>query len=84
MSDHADVTWVQVATLDDLWEGDFIGVEVDGEEVIVMHLPGGELRCFQGMCPHQEILLAEIEPSLVSFGGRLESMDDEWVWSIHT
>lgn len=28
--------------------------------------------------------LAEIEPSLVSFGSRLESMDDEWVWTIHT
>ncbi|WP_257168102.1 MmoB/DmpM family protein [Bradyrhizobium sp. SRS-191] len=28
--------------------------------------------------------LAEIEPSLVSFGGRLDSMDDEWVWTIHT
>lgn len=27
--------------------------------------------------------LAEIEPSLVSFAGRLNSMDDEWVWTIH-
>jgi toluene monooxygenase system protein D len=28
--------------------------------------------------------LAEIEPSLVSFAGRLESMDEEWVWTIHS
>lgn len=28
--------------------------------------------------------LAEIEPSLVSFAGRLHSMDDEWIWTIHS
>lgn len=28
--------------------------------------------------------LAEIEPSLVSFAGRLDSMDEEWVWTIHS
>jgi len=28
--------------------------------------------------------LSEIEPSLVSFAGRLESMDEEWVWTIHS
>ena len=28
--------------------------------------------------------LSEIEPSLVSFAGRLESKDDAWVWTIHS
>jgi toluene monooxygenase system protein D len=28
--------------------------------------------------------LAEIEPSLVSFTGRLDSMDEEWVWTVHS
>ena len=59
MPTEDDVKWVKVATLDDIWEGDFLDVQVDGEEVILVHLPGGELRCFQGMCPHQEILLAD-------------------------
>ena len=27
--------------------------------VVIFHRPGGELRAFQGMCPHQEILLAD-------------------------
>ncbi|MFC2253502.1 MmoB/DmpM family protein [Labrys portucalensis] len=27
--------------------------------------------------------LTEIEPSLVSFAGRLSSTDKEWVWTIH-
>lgn len=28
--------------------------------------------------------LSEIEPSLVSFAGRLDSRDDAWVWTIHS
>lgn len=59
MSSDEAIKWVKVATLDDLWEGDFLDLQVEGEEVILVHLPGGEIRCFQGMCPHQEILLAD-------------------------
>jgi toluene monooxygenase system ferredoxin subunit len=53
------LNWVKATTLDDLWEGDFVDVEVDGEVVVIFHRTGGELRAFQGMCPHQEILLAD-------------------------
>lgn len=53
------VKWVKATTLDDLWEGDFVDAEVEGEELILFHMPGGELRAFQGMCPHQEVLLAD-------------------------
>ncbi|WP_338415159.1 Rieske 2Fe-2S domain-containing protein [uncultured Sphaerotilus sp.] len=49
----------KVGTLDDLWEGEMLEVEA-GEHVIVLVWPeGGELRAFQGMCPHQDIPLAE-------------------------
>lgn len=58
MSEPA-IKWVKATTLDDLWEGDFVDAEIEGEEVIIIHLPGGALRAFQGMCPHQEILLAD-------------------------
>ena len=60
MSDDA-LVWKKVATLDELWEGDCLDLQLDGEEVMLLHLKGGELRCYQGMCPHQEILLAEGE-----------------------
>lgn len=53
------LNWVKATTLDDLWEGDFVDVEVEGEIVVIFHRAGGELRAFQGMCPHQEILLAD-------------------------
>jgi len=80
MSTDTDVKWVEVATLDDLWEGDFLGVEVEGEEVIVVHRPGGELRCFQGMCPHQEILLAD---GKVDFeAGTITCSAHEWEFSM--
>ncbi|MBF6558419.1 MAG: Rieske 2Fe-2S domain-containing protein [Acidimicrobiales bacterium] len=55
----ADVKWVAATTLDELWEGEILDVEVEGEPVLLAHLPGGELHAYQGICPHQEILLAD-------------------------
>jgi len=55
----ADVHWVPAATGDDLWEGDLLDVEVGGEPVMLVHLLDGPVKAFQGMCPHQEILLAD-------------------------
>ena len=53
------MTFQKVGTLDDLWEGEMLEVEA-GEHVIVLVWPeGGELRAFQGICPHQDIALAE-------------------------
>lgn len=51
--------WTRVATLDDLWEGDLAEVTVAGDPVLLVHLPGGELRAYQGRCPHSDYPLAE-------------------------
>ncbi len=61
MSEANAVDWRKAATLGELWEGDCLDLQIDGEEIMLLHLPGQEIRCFQGMCPHQEILLAEGE-----------------------
>lgn len=53
--------WVEVATLDDLWEGEMLEIEVEGERVLLVHLPGGEVRAYQGVCPHQERRLVDGE-----------------------
>ena len=37
----SELNWVKATTLDDLWEGDFIDVEVEGEVVIILHRVGG-------------------------------------------
>ncbi len=54
-----DILWVAASSADDLWEGDLIDVEVAGEQVMLVHLLEGPVKAYQGMCPHQEILLAD-------------------------
>lgn len=59
-----DLRWFDVANADELWEGELVDFDVEGENVIVVHLAGGEIKAFQGMCPHQEIGLVtgEFDP----------------------
>lgn len=81
MSDDV-VKWVLATTLNDLWEGDFVEAEIDGEQLIILHRPGGEIRAFQGMCPHQEILLAD---GHIDFdGGTITCSAHEWQFSMET
>jgi len=53
------VRWVSAISVEDLWEGDVLDVEVAGEQVLLVHLDGGGIKAYQGMCPHQEVLLAD-------------------------
>lgn len=55
----AEMLWVKAASADDLWEGDILDVEVEGEQVLLVRVLDGPVKAFQGMCPHQEILLAD-------------------------
>lgn len=55
----SDTQWHEVADLADFWEGEIFDFELDGEEVLLVHLDGGGIRAYQGMCPHQEISLAD-------------------------
>jgi toluene monooxygenase system ferredoxin subunit len=54
-----DVRWVKAAEADELWEGDILDVEVEGEQVLLVHAFDHPVKAYQGMCPHQEILLAD-------------------------
>ncbi len=51
--------WEIAASTDELWQGDILDVEVAGEPVLLVHLDGGPVKAYQGMCPHQEVLLAD-------------------------
>lgn len=53
------MTFRKVCSVDDLWEGEMESFEVDGREILLVWPEGGELRAFQGSCPHQDIPLVE-------------------------
>lgn len=59
MADDHQVKWFEASGSADLWEGDYLDLEVAGEQVLLVHHLGGEFRAFQGVCPHQEIMLAD-------------------------
>jgi toluene monooxygenase system ferredoxin subunit len=49
----------KVCTLDDLWEGELLEAEVGEHVIVLVGLEGGQVRAFQGTCPHQDIPLSE-------------------------
>jgi len=49
----------KVCTLDDLWEGEMESFNVDGQEILLVCAEGGDIKAFQGICPHQDIPLIE-------------------------
>lgn len=51
----------KVCELDDVWEGEMNVFEVGEEEVLIVHSPGGEVRAYNPICPHQEHPLIEGE-----------------------
>jgi toluene monooxygenase system ferredoxin subunit len=51
--------WRRALSAGDLWEGDLTAVEVDGRPLLVVRLPGGEVRAYQGRCPHLGATLAD-------------------------
>lgn len=59
MAEVTEIHWFPVLSLDDLWEGEMLDVDVAGERVLLIHLPGGQIVAYQGICPHQEIPLAD-------------------------
>jgi toluene monooxygenase system ferredoxin subunit len=53
------MSFQKVCSKDDLWEGEMEIFEVGGREVLVIHLPGGEVRAIPPGCPHQDQPLVE-------------------------
>jgi toluene monooxygenase system ferredoxin subunit len=50
--------WQGALAADDLWEGDLVPVEVAGEPIVLARLAGGDIRAYQGRCPHQGMALS--------------------------
>lgn len=72
--------FLRACSLDDLWEGDMTEVEVADHPILLVWPTGGQPRAFQGVCPHQDIPLAEGK-----FDGRvIVCRAHQWTFDSHT
>lgn len=53
------MAFVRVCSIEDLWEGEMASFEINGHEILLLCAEGGEIKAFQGSCPHQDIPLVE-------------------------
>ena len=53
------MSFQRVCSKDDLWEGEMAVFQVGGQEVLLIHLEGGEVRAIPPSCPHQAQPLVE-------------------------
>ena len=53
------LTWVRALDEEDLWEGELTSMTVLDDSVLLVRLPGDEIKAYQGMCPHQEVELVD-------------------------
>jgi toluene monooxygenase system ferredoxin subunit len=77
-----ELSWECVAEVGELLEGDLVDLEVAGEQVLIAYPFDGEIRAFQGLCPHQEVLLAD--GSWDPESGRLVCAGHAWELDLRT
>ena len=53
------MSYQKACTLDEVWEGEMTEVEIGDHVVLLVGVEGGDVRAFQGVCPHQDIPLSE-------------------------
>jgi len=56
--DAAQRIWTPAIALDDVWEGEMVGVEVGDTKVLIVNLDG-DLQAYTNVCPHQASALDE-------------------------
>jgi len=57
----ADIEWHRVVELAEFWEGELFDTQIGDDQVLLVHLPDQQVKAFQGLCPHQEVLLVDGE-----------------------
>lgn len=56
-----EVEWHRIVGLDEFWEGEVHAAQIGDDHVLLVHLPDQVVKAFQGLCPHQEVLLVDGE-----------------------
>jgi toluene monooxygenase system ferredoxin subunit len=75
MTQGHELTWTPVMELDELWEGDMIGVRVGTTNVLLVNVDG-EVRAYENRCPHQAWPLDEGDLD----GRELTCANHHWVF----
>lgn len=52
-------SWVHVADVADIAEGEMLGVTAGGNKIALYHLEGGEIRATDNVCTHEFALLTD-------------------------
>jgi toluene monooxygenase system ferredoxin subunit len=52
-------SWTFAISLDDLWEGEMVGVRLGETAVLLVNLGAEGVRAFENRCPHAGSLLSE-------------------------
>ncbi len=74
------MSYVKACAADELWEGDMVEVEVNDHLVVLVWPNHGDIHAYQGICPHQDIPLAEGK-----FDGRvLMCRAHQWTFDANT
>ena len=55
----AEAGWRRVASASDVGEGQVHAVRVDGREIALYHLPGGEFHATDNICSHEYAQLSD-------------------------
>ncbi|RKT55078.1 Rieske (2Fe-2S) protein [Saccharothrix australiensis] len=68
--------WVSALRLDELWEGEMVGLELAGHEVLLLNLDG-RVCAYRNRCPHQGTPLDEgdLDGDTLTCGGHLWEFD---------
>ena len=67
------IDYQKACELDEVWEGEMDVFEVGGTEVLIIHSPGGEVRAYSPICPHQDhpLIDGELENCVLTCSAHL-------------
>ena len=69
--------FMKACDLDDVWEGEMEVFQVAGREVLIVHAPGGQVRAYDPVCPHQDhpLIEGELENCVLTCSAHLWQFD---------
>ena len=73
-------TWRPIATIDELWEGEIAEFYAGDHPILLAHLRSGDIRAYDGRCPHAGFPLADGEV----IGDALVCAAHSWEFDLRT